>query len=160
MYRNTGYLSILSVIKGSYMKCMKCGYENPTTAEYCHMCGTAFTEQQRQEAYDRTIFGKLDRLENLKGWAAHGTAYTICHMKDGKLFEELIGRYDYSVSSDSRTETEKRLINDVDQGSEKAFFTSLQNQYVDLIPFTYNITSISDDDMNDPSSIVSTLMNT
>ena len=51
------------------MKCMKCGYENPTTAEYCHMCGTAFTEQQRQEAYDRTIYGKLDRLENLKGWA-------------------------------------------------------------------------------------------
>ena len=57
-------------------------------------------------------------------------------MKDGKLYEELIGRYDYSVSSDSRTETEKRLINDVDQGSEEAFFTSLQNQYADLIPFT------------------------
>ena len=51
------------------MKCLKCGYENPITAEYCHMCGTEFTEQQRQEAYDKTIYGKLDRLENLKGWA-------------------------------------------------------------------------------------------
>ena len=79
-------------------------------------------------------------------------------MKDGKLYEELIGRYDYSVSSDSRTE--KWLINDVEQGNEEVFFTSLQNQYADLIPFTYNITSISDDDMNDPSSIVSTLMDT
>ena len=140
------------------MKCLKCGYENPITAEYCHMCGTAFTEQQRQEAYDRTIFGKLDRLENLKGWAAHGTAYTICHMKDGKLYEEPIGRYDYSASFNGSIETEKWLINDVDQGSEEAFFAALQNRHAHMVPFTYNLTSISDDDMNDPSSIVSTLM--
>ena len=92
------------------------------------------------------------------GWASHGTAYTICHMKDGKLYEEPIGRYDYSASFNGSIETEKWLINDVDQGSEEAFFAALQNRHAHMVPFTYNLTSISDDDMNDPSSIVSTLM--
>lgn len=94
------------------------------------------------------------------GWAAHGTAYSDCYLKNGKLYEQPIGYYDYAVNSSTNTETEKWLINDMDQGSEETFFASLQNQYADMIPFTYNITSISDDDMNDPASIVSTLMDT
>lgn len=50
------------------MKCSQCGYDNPTTAHYCHMCGQMFSVQQRQEAYDQTIFGRLDKLEEMKGW--------------------------------------------------------------------------------------------
>lgn len=47
------------------MKCSKCGSENITKAAYCKYCGKAFTDRQQKEAYDKTIFGKLDKIENL-----------------------------------------------------------------------------------------------
>ena len=50
------------------MICKNCQTKNITKAQYCRHCGTAFTDEQRQEAYDRTIFGKIDKLEKWKGY--------------------------------------------------------------------------------------------
>ena len=50
------------------MKCPKCGCMNTTRASYCHQCGRQFSAEEQQAAYDRTIYGKIDRLEELKSW--------------------------------------------------------------------------------------------
>ena len=50
------------------MKCKECGHENLTKAQYCSSCGYKFTDKERQAAYDATFFGKLDKLEDIKGW--------------------------------------------------------------------------------------------
>lgn len=50
------------------MICKNCQTKNITKAQFCHNCGSAFTDEQRQKAYDRTIFGKIDKLEKWKGY--------------------------------------------------------------------------------------------
>ena len=50
------------------MICRNCQTKNIIKAQYCRHCGDAFTDEQRQEAYDRTIFGKIDKLEQWKGY--------------------------------------------------------------------------------------------
>ncbi|MGM9941473.1 MAG: zinc ribbon domain-containing protein [Bulleidia sp.] len=50
------------------MKCTQCGTDNVSTAHYCHACGHAFSDADRQSAYEKTVFGLLDRLEDLMSW--------------------------------------------------------------------------------------------
>lgn len=50
------------------MICKNCQTKNINKAQFCRNCGSAFTDEQRQEAYDRTVFGKLDKLEKWKGY--------------------------------------------------------------------------------------------
>lgn len=50
------------------MICNACGHNNITKAAYCENCGAAFTEEQRKKAYDKTIYGKIDKLEQIKGY--------------------------------------------------------------------------------------------
>ena len=50
------------------MRCKKCGFENPIKANYCRSCGAPFSEEDQRAAYDKTIFGKLDQIEKVKGW--------------------------------------------------------------------------------------------
>lgn len=50
------------------MICKNCQTKNITKAQFCRHCGSAFTEQQRQEAYDRTIFGTVEKMEKWKGY--------------------------------------------------------------------------------------------
>lgn len=50
------------------MKCSHCGRENALSAHYCGACGTKFTEEERGAAYDKTLFGKLDKVLDMKGW--------------------------------------------------------------------------------------------
>ncbi len=50
------------------MICKNCQTNNITKAQFCRHCGSAFSDDQRQEAYDRTIFGKIDKLEKWKGY--------------------------------------------------------------------------------------------
>lgn len=49
------------------MRCVKCGQDNLLQANYCCKCGCAFTEEEKQAAYDKTIYGILDKIEDL--WA-------------------------------------------------------------------------------------------
>ena len=51
------------------MICQQCGKKNITKAQYCGSCGTAFSEEQRKKAYNRTIFGVIEKVEELKGYA-------------------------------------------------------------------------------------------
>lgn len=50
------------------MICSKCGKDNLIRANYCAGCGHPFTEAEKKQAYNQTIYGKIDRLKELKGW--------------------------------------------------------------------------------------------
>ena len=50
------------------MICKKCNAKNITTASYCCNCGAPFTEQEKETAYNNTIYGKIEKLEELKGY--------------------------------------------------------------------------------------------
>lgn len=54
------------------MICAKCGKDNLIKADYCCHCGHAFTAEEKKKAYDQTIYGKLDRLDEAKGWITLG----------------------------------------------------------------------------------------
>ena len=51
------------------MKCKNCGKENLLKAKYCSSCGHEFSEEERQAAYDSTVWGKLDKLKKVKSFA-------------------------------------------------------------------------------------------
>ena len=48
------------------MKCSVCSSENLIKAHYCASCGHPFTEEERKAAYDRTFYGKLDKVRRWK----------------------------------------------------------------------------------------------
>lgn len=50
------------------MKCKNCKTENPIKAVYCRSCGEKFSEEERKQAYESTIYGKIDRFLELKSW--------------------------------------------------------------------------------------------
>jgi len=50
------------------MICTKCGKDNLIKADYCAHCGHAFTKQEKEAAYNQTIYGKLDRFDEVKSW--------------------------------------------------------------------------------------------
>jgi hypothetical protein len=50
------------------MICNNCQKKNIIKAKFCQHCGSAFSDEERQKAYDRTIFGKIDKLEKWKGY--------------------------------------------------------------------------------------------
>ena len=50
------------------MKCSECGHKNLYKANYCEKCGNAFDEEYKTKAYDKTIFGILNKLEDLYSW--------------------------------------------------------------------------------------------
>jgi len=56
------------------MKCPKCNKKNITKANYCIKCNYEFTEEEQEKAYKKTIFG---RLESLEEWYNHLTLSTI-----------------------------------------------------------------------------------
>lgn len=51
------------------MRCSRCATDNLIKAHFCSTCGHPFTEEERQGAYDRTIYGKVDKLRKLKSIA-------------------------------------------------------------------------------------------
>ena len=50
------------------MKCTKCGQENLLKAQFCSSCGYRFSDEERQAAYDATVWGKLDKISEAKDW--------------------------------------------------------------------------------------------
>ena len=56
------------------MKCPKCNKKNITKASYCIKCKYEFTEEEQEKAYKKTLFG---RLESLEEWYNHLTLSTI-----------------------------------------------------------------------------------
>ena len=48
------------------MVCSNCGMNNVMKARYCRDCGTPFSEEKRQEVYNDSIWGKLDKLLKFK----------------------------------------------------------------------------------------------
>lgn len=51
------------------MICQQCGKKNITKARYCGSCGAAFSDEQREKAYNKTVFGMIEKVESLKGYA-------------------------------------------------------------------------------------------
>ena len=59
-------LCIMIVLKGDEnMKCQQCDHINLYKAKYCQKCGHQFSEKEIKDAYDHTIYGLLDKLEQL-----------------------------------------------------------------------------------------------
>ena len=56
-------------MRGVNMKCHKCKFDNIVKASYCHNCGEKITENERQKAYNKTIYGKIEKIENIKNIA-------------------------------------------------------------------------------------------
>ena len=48
------------------MKCQKCKSENILRANFCSKCGKEFTDKEKKEAYNKTIFGKIAFIEKIK----------------------------------------------------------------------------------------------
>ncbi len=48
------------------MKCRKCKSENILKANFCQKCGEKFTDKEKEEAYNKTIFGKIDFIKKIK----------------------------------------------------------------------------------------------
>lgn len=48
------------------MKCKYCGKENVVQASYCVHCGKAFPEEEKKEAFAKTVWGKLQKLHELR----------------------------------------------------------------------------------------------
>ena len=48
------------------MKCHKCKKDNILKAKYCQKCGEKFTDKEREEAYNKTFFGKIDSFLKIK----------------------------------------------------------------------------------------------
>ena len=46
------------------MRCRNCGRENLLRANYCAECGAPFAQEQRDAAYSRTVYAKLDWLDD------------------------------------------------------------------------------------------------
>ncbi len=53
-------------VRGDKMKCHKCKYENIVKASYCQKCGEKFTDKEKEIAYNKTIYGKIDKLKEIK----------------------------------------------------------------------------------------------
>ena len=51
-----------------FMKCKNCKTENILKADYCKNCGQQFTESEKKKAYNRTVFGIIDNILNLKSY--------------------------------------------------------------------------------------------
>ena len=51
------------------MKCTNCNTENLRKANYCKNCGQAFTQQEKDEARRRSVVGRLEKAEEVKGKA-------------------------------------------------------------------------------------------
>ena len=48
------------------MKCKKCKFENIVKASYCHKCGNKFSDDEKEMAYKKTIYGKIETFEKWK----------------------------------------------------------------------------------------------
>lgn len=45
------------------MKCSKCKENNVQRANYCKYCGEKIEEKEKQKAYKKTIYGKIDEMD-------------------------------------------------------------------------------------------------
>ena len=51
------------------MNCHTCGLEDKyVQSNFCEGCGKAFSDEERKEAYGRTVYGKIDKLLEAKEW--------------------------------------------------------------------------------------------
>ena len=50
------------------MICNTCKHNNITKAMYCENCGAAFSDKEREQAYNKTIYGRIDKFEQFKGY--------------------------------------------------------------------------------------------
>ncbi len=76
------------------MKCSKCRCKNIVKANYCKSCKYKFTDKEKEKAYNKTLFGKVEFIEKwysrltLQAITGH-IAFKICSI----LFILMIGIY-------------------------------------------------------------------
>lgn len=50
------------------MKCNQCGHKNLYKANYCEKCGYKFEEDYKTKAYDKTVYGIINKIEEIYNW--------------------------------------------------------------------------------------------
>ena len=50
------------------MKCSKCGHKNLYQANFCEKCGSAFDDAYKEKAYSKTIYGIINKIEEIYSW--------------------------------------------------------------------------------------------
>ncbi|MBR0138700.1 MAG: zinc ribbon domain-containing protein [Firmicutes bacterium] len=113
------------------MKCRYCGSENIIKAEYCSSCGKQIPEEDRKKAWNATIYGKIEMLENARGWITLGkiTGHPVVRvlmlvliLAYGLLFRTYYGNTFSVRSGDDYTLAYNRELDEYYIGSENAEF--------------------------------------
>ncbi len=66
------------------MKCSKCKTDNAIKANYCKKCAKKFTKKEKEKAYQKTIYGKIDLFEK---WY---NRFTLTVILDHWIFKTLV----------------------------------------------------------------------
>lgn len=94
------------------MICKSCEHKNITKAMYCENCAAPFSEEERKKAYDKTLYGKISKIEDLKGYitlekfTSHPIfriAVLVIILVFGLLFGRPNGKYMTIMKSDDYT---------------------------------------------------------
>ena len=131
------------------MKCSKCGFENIVRASYCNKCGEEFKDEERKKAYKKTIYGRIETLENLKAIITLEKVTGHIAFKIISLLIVLgIGLYFlFTMGVDTR------LLESKDY---EIFYNKVDNEYYLLVDDNYSSVNVS---LYRPNSVQKILIN-
>ena len=135
------------------MKCHKCKKENILKANFCQKCGEKFTEKEKKEAYNKTIFGKLDTLKKIKdivtldfitGNIIFKITSLIIVLGIGLYFlfttginTKILNSKDYQIFYNKKSNEYYLLVNDDKDSIELALYRP--NRTKEMTVYTYDI---------------------
>jgi hypothetical protein len=150
------------------MKCHKCKNENILKANYCQKCGEKFTDKEKEAAYNKTIYGKIDTILKIKSFATLSVITGNIFYKIGSLLVVLgIGLYflftigintkilnskDYQIFYNKESNEYYLLVNDNKNSVELNLYRP--NRTKEMTIYTYDLndkektkTTVSKDDV-------------
>ena len=63
------------------MRCNHCGHKNLYKANYCEKCGYKFDESYKTKAYDKTIYGLINKIEDIYSWLSLDKIFGNTYLK-------------------------------------------------------------------------------
>ena len=118
------------------MKCHKCKTTNIVKANYCNKCGEKFTDKEREDAYNKTIYGKLEKIEKIKDIATLDIITGNIVFKIISLVIVLgVGLYFWFTMG-----MNTKILNSADY---KIFYNKSNDQYYLLVDDSYDSVDVS-----------------
>lgn len=63
------------------MRCNHCGHKNLYKANYCEKCGYKFDENYKTKAYDKTVYGLINKIEDIYSWLSLDKIFGNTYLK-------------------------------------------------------------------------------